>query len=355
MGIRAMKKLRIGYVPINKALNAPGDRRRIVFWAKERGHEIVTNLEEKFDVLVLSERSDLRFFVKSKNKAPIIFDLVDGYLARESLAKDLFRGTSKVATRQLSGMPRPFTHFVQDMCVSASAVICSSPEQSKLITKYSNNVHIILDSHDEIPLLKFSRSKRHLEDTGSLIWEGLPVTLGGIKTISSALIQENSTHGTGIKFVTNQEYFRLLGQFFPSSTATLLHKLIGPMVRDTELIPWNVENLISTAKISSAAIIPVMLSNQLQFLKPENRLLIMWKLGLPALTSATPAYMRVARVSDSDLICKTNSEWETKLNLLRNDIDYSEELVRRGQRYLEENHTKEILVLKWDNAVQSVL
>ena len=50
MGLRAMKKLRIGYVPINKALNAPGDRRRIVFWAKERGHEVVTNLEEKSEI-----------------------------------------------------------------------------------------------------------------------------------------------------------------------------------------------------------------------------------------------------------------------------------------------------------------
>ena len=50
-----MKTLRIGYVPNSKKLDAPGDRRRIVFWAKARGHEIVTNLDDKFDVLVLSE------------------------------------------------------------------------------------------------------------------------------------------------------------------------------------------------------------------------------------------------------------------------------------------------------------
>jgi hypothetical protein len=354
MGAWAMKKLRIGYVPNSKALNAPGDRRRIVFWAKERGHEIVTNLEEKIDVLVLSGRSDLGFFVKSKNEAPIIFDLVDGYLARESFAKDWFRGSSKVATRQLSGTPGPFTHFVQNMCVSASAVICSSPEQSRLITKYSQNVHVILDSHDEIPLLEFTGTKRHLENTSSLIWEGLPVTLGGIKTISPALIHENSTYGTGIKFVTNQEYFRLLGQFFPSSTATLLRKLLGPMSRDTELIPWSVENLVSAARVSNAAIIPIILSNGLQYFKPENRLLIMWRLGLPTITSATPAYTRVSNISGSDIICGSDTEWREKLNLLHNQ-DYAEDLVRRGQDYLKENHTKELLLQKWDTAIQSVL
>ena len=349
-----MKTLRIGYVPNSKKLDAPGDRRRIVFWAKARGHEIVTNLDDKFDVLVLSERSDLGFFVNRKIKAPIIFDLVDGYLARESLAKDWFRGTSKVVTRQLSGLPRPFTQFVQDMCITASAVICSSPEQSELISKHSKNVHVILDSHDEIPWLEFQGNGDKFKTNRNLLWEGLPVTLGGIKNLSQPLIHENREYGTGIKFVTDQEYYRLLGQYFPASTGKLLSNLLGPMSRDTELISWNVENLVSSAKLSRAAIIPVMLSNKLQYFKPENRLLIMWKLALPTIVSATPSYRRVSNISGSDIVSKDNSEWAEKLTLLHNQ-DYAEDLVRRGQDYLKTNHTKEILLLKWDNAFESVL
>ena len=349
-----MKKLRIGYVPNSKNFDAPGDRRRIVFWAKARGHEIVTNLDDKFDVLVLSERSDLGFFVNSKIKTPIVIDLVDGYLARESLAKDWFRGTSKVVTRQLSGLPRPFTQFVQDMCITASAVICSSPEQSELISKHSKNVHVILDSHDEIPWLEFQGNGDKFKTNRNLLWEGLPVTLGGIKNLSQPLIHENREYGTGIKFVTDQEYYRLLGQYFPASTGKLLSNLLGPMSRDTELISWNVENLVSSAKLSRAAIIPVMLSNKLQYFKPENRLLIMWKLALPTIVSATPSYTRVSNISGSDIVSKDNSEWAEKLTLLHNQ-DYAEDLVRRGQDYLKTNHTKEILLLKWDNAFESVL
>ena len=349
-----MKKLRIGYVPNSKNFDAPGDRRRIVFWAKARGHEIVTNLDDKFDVLVLSERSDLGFFVNSKIKTPIVFDLVDGYLARESLARDWFRGTSKVVTRHLSGIPKPFTQFVQEMCTTASAVICSSPEQSELITKYSKNVHVILDSHDEIPWLEFQGKEDEMKTKRHLLWEGLPVTLGGVRTISSALIHENRAYGTGIKFVTNQGYHRLLGQYFPASTAKLLSNQLGPMNQDTELISWNIENLVSSAKASHAAIIPVVLSNRLQYFKPENRLLIMWKLALPTIVSATPSYTRVSNISGSDIISKDNSEWVEKLKLLHNQ-DYAEDLVRRGQRYLKANHTKEILLLKWDNAIHSLL
>ena len=126
------------------------------------------------------------------------------------------------------------------------------------------------------------------------------------------------------------------------------------MSRDTELTSWNVENLVSSAKVSHAAIIPVMLSNKLQYFKPENRLLIMWKLALPTIVSAIPYYTRVSNISGSDIVSKNNSEWAEKLNLLHNQ-DYAEDLVRRGQDYLKTNHTKEILLLKWDNAFQSVL
>ncbi len=355
MGFRKVKRLRIGYVPNSKDLSAPGDRRRTVFWAKSRGHEIVTNLNEKVDILVLSERSDFGSFSNTKHDIPIIFDLVDGYLARESSSKDWLRGTSKVLAGQLSGIPRPFTHFVQDLCTSATAVICSSSEQKELIEKYSKNIHVILDSHDEIPALPFTGNPHSPKNARSLLWEGLPVTLGGISDISAALLRENSINSTQINFVTDLQYYRLLGKYLPQSTKSLLHKYLNQMIRDVKLIPWSVDNLVSTAKSSSAAIIPVVLSNPLQILKPENRLLIMWKLGLPTLASATPAYARVSRESGLDITCNTNADWEKKLDLLFKDSDYAEETVRCGQKYLMENHTSEILLLKWDQAIQSVL
>jgi hypothetical protein len=80
----------------------------------------------------------------------------------------------------------------------------------------------------------------------------------------------------------------------------------------------------------------------------------MWKLALPTIVSATPAYTRVSNISGSNIVCESDSQWEEKLNLLHNK-DYAEDLVRRGQDYLKKNHTKEILLQKWDNAVQSVL
>ena len=65
MGYSMMNKLRVGYVPNSPDLSAPGDRRRVVFWANARGHQIVTDLSQRVDVIVLSERSNFTKFLEN--------------------------------------------------------------------------------------------------------------------------------------------------------------------------------------------------------------------------------------------------------------------------------------------------
>jgi hypothetical protein len=347
-----MTKLRIGYIPNSSDLSAPADRRRLVFWAAARGHQVVTDLSQSVDLIVLSERANFTNFSRDL-KVPVILDLIDGYLARESFVKDCIRGILKVADKQLTGFPKPYTSFVQDICSSASAVICSSKEQRLLIEKYSKNVHEILDSHDEISILPFSNhSDAHAK---SILWEGLPVTLGGVLSLSEVLIQKNQLDGLELNFVTNEEYFKFLGKYISKSSFQLLTKQLGNMVSEKNVVPWNVKNLIRYAEISSAAIIPVVTANPIQKLKPENRLLIMWRLGLPTLTSNTPAYSRLAKETGLDFICDTQGEWQDKLDKVLSDRKYAAEMVFIGQDYLQANHSATLLLRKWDAAIESVL
>lgn len=350
-----MKKIRIGYVPISHDLSAPGDRRRVAFWAKNRGHQIVLDLNEPFDVLLLSERSNLGAYGKGVGGRPIVFDLVDGYLASESLLHDWFRGTSKVAAGQLSGTPKPFTKFVQNLCSQASAVICSSPEQRQMILPFSKNVHVILDSHEEFPQLPFARLEQNSNHPPHILWEGMPATLGGVGEIRGALASLQKKAGTQLNFVTDPTYHRLLGKFFSTNTSSLLKRRLQDVYSDSEIIPWSQSNLVDAARRSSVAIIPIQLQNKLQYMKPENRLLIMWRLGLPCLTSSSPAYKRVAVGAGTDTICETPQQWESQLTRVLEDHEFAKDVVAKGQAYLAANHNSEILLSKWDQAFQSVL
>lgn len=348
-----MKKLRIGYQPLSADLSQPGDRRRVVFWAKNRGHTIITNLDEPVDVILLSERADFGAFPKKAHGIPVIFDLIDGYLATESHLRNWVRGTSKVLTGQLTGIPSPFTSFVEKLCATSSAVICSSPEQRELILPFSTNVHIILDSHDELPITPFSAKKGNYRK--QILWEGMPATLGGLSQIQEPFLEIRKEMDFNLNLVTNEKYFRLLGKYLEAPTDSILKAKLGPLYSNSEITPWTLGNLESKAKKSDLAIIPIVLTSPIQFLKPENRLLIMWRLGLPCLTSPSPAYMRVSATAKSDTICSSTEEWVSKsIQLLDNESE-AEEIVRNGQSYVREFHSTEILLQKWDRAFESVV
>lgn len=348
-----MRKLRIGYQPLSSDLSQPGDRRRVVFWAKQRGHNIVTDLTEPVDVILLSERADFEVFSKKNSSIPVIFDLIDGYLSKENFARDWFRGTSKVIGGQLSGRPKPFTKFVENLCLNVAGVICSSPEQRKTIEPFSNNIHIILDSHEELPLQVFGSRGR--DSRNRILWEGMPATMGGLKQIKPVLSTVQKSLNLDLNFVTNTRYFRLLGKYFESDTSSLLKQNLGGMYKNSSIIPWSTTNLVKTARLSDVAVIPINLSSPLQYLKPENRLLIMWRLGIPCLTSASPAYIRVAAKAISDTICSSAEDWQDKLTWLLQNADASEAIVQNGQAYIREFHNSDLILEKWDRAIESVL
>jgi hypothetical protein len=93
----------------------------------------------------------------------------------------------------------------------------------------------------------------------------------------------------------------------------------------------------------------------MQKLKPENRLLLMWRLGVPCLTSPSPAYQRVADAAGVDILCESSEIWLSKLEELIHNPNHALQEVLRGQNYLSKMHTRQILLNKWDQVFESVL
>jgi hypothetical protein len=350
-----MSKLKVGYWPLSPNLQSAGDRRRLIFWAHARGHEVITDLSKKVDVIIASEKSDFASPIFVHSKAPIIFDLIDAYLSPLNPIDDLARGLVKKVASQLSGRIKPFSSHVQDFCQIANAVICSSIEQEMLIKPHNSNTHIILDSHEEIPLLSKKDNAFKFHFDRRILWEGQPATIRGVQQLSSALSELTRTNSLQFNFVTDQSYFQFLGKYLKRSTLRLLETDLSGVFDRVSITPWTTTNLINCAEKSEIAMIPIDLSVPMQRLKPENRLLIMWRLGLPCLTSASPAYTRVALKAGTKTVCETPNDWlENFKNLLANP-SFAHQEVLRGQNYLHENHTSTILLNKWDRAIESVI
>jgi hypothetical protein len=350
-----MRKLKVGYWPLSPDLSAPGDRRRIAFWAASRGHEIVLDASKKVDVVIVSEKSDFNSSLFSTKKTPIIFDLIDAYMSPLNNFEDFGRGLAKKSTGQISGQIKPFSSHVKDFCIKASAVICSSEEQEVIISKYNTNTHVILDSHEEFPIIEFSHRDRSTHSKSRIFWEGQPATIRGVKQIYPILSRLNETHPLILDFVTDRKYFQFLGRYFQRETEFLIQRDLKDLIGNASLTNWSVNNVCESALKSDVAMIPINLSIPMQRLKPENRLLIMWRLGLPCLTSASPAYIRVANKANVASACVHPTDWLENFRRLLEDRSFARDEVLRGQSYIRDNHNKTLLLKKWDLAIESVL
>lgn len=350
-----MTALKIGYWPLTRALNSAGDRRRLVFWAEARGHKLILDLTEKVDVIVASENSDFNSTFLANEKVPIIFDLVDAYLSPLNLIDDSARGIAKKLSGQISGGFKPFSQHVRNFCERSTLVICSSIEQEVIINQFNPTTRVILDCHEEIPLIEPTQNANKSKRLNQVLWEGQPATIGGVEQISSVLTTLSRANELHFNFITDQRYFKLLNRYFESDTLSILEKDLHQISHLIRITQWTPSNLVESAMQSSLAMIPIDLSVPMQLLKPENRLLIMWRLGLPCLTSPSPAYIRVASKAGVSAVCKNLQDWTSNFERILNDPTFARSESVKGQNYIHEFHTREILLQKWDDAFEAAL
>jgi hypothetical protein len=335
-------------------MSHPADRRRLAFWAKNHGHEVITDLTLPHDVVVISERADIASWSGRAYGAPRIFDLIDGYLEPKSLRNDLLRGYAKFATGQSTGTVRRFSKQVEKLCSSVEGVICSTPEQRTSILRFNSNVHPILDSHDEFPLLA-PRIAPVDKKKVSLFWEGLPFTLSNLSILEDGLKSMDQMVDIKLLVVTDSTYPQYLGRYVTRDTSRYLYKKFPDLSSMIKLIPWSDRGVRESAAISDLGVIPVSIIEPMNDYKAENRLLIMWRLGLPVLASPTKAYTRVFNSINSGGICADTENWFKQIANFKRDREPFLEQIRLGQKYLSDHHSKENLLDSWDTAIRSVL
>ena len=76
-----MNNLKIGYWPNSKLLDAPGDRRRFIFYLENKrlSYEVY-NPSKRYDLVYLSQAADITQIKKiKKTGAKIFYDNIDSY------------------------------------------------------------------------------------------------------------------------------------------------------------------------------------------------------------------------------------------------------------------------------------
>lgn len=346
-----LQHARIGYVPISNSLNSPGDKRRFAYYANKRNlnFEIVDPLKE-YDVIVITQKADLSIWSQYDiDGTKIVYDFIDSYLA---IPKHDIKGCLRGLCKYLSGQSRDLKldHWkaLGEMCSRADAVVCSTQEQRAEILKFSRNVHIILDAHMGVARMvktDFSRSQPF-----RLVWEGLPQNIRSLKLLGTVLDRLREKYPVEVHIVTDHSYYNYLGKYVKTNTLHEARKIL-PDVRFHEWKEADCADIICSCDL---AVIPLNLNDPFLAGKPENKLLLLWRMAMPVVTSATPAYVRAMQAAGMNYTARDDADWLTMLESLIGDVVMREQAGLMGKAYVERAFPEAAFLARWDTVFESL-
>ena len=347
-----LRSLRIGYVPYSDSLDRPGDRRRFVYYARQRNLSFeIADPSEKYDVVVVTENADLGVWSEcARDGTKVIFDFIDSYLAiPRSNLKGRVRGFAKFLLGQNKHLRLNYWQACESLCARADAVVCSTEEQARDISPFCKNVHVILDVQSLV--VRTHKVDYRSGEVFNLVWEGLPCNVSQLHQIKSVLGKLQARRKIALHLITDLEFNRYLDRYGKVQTADLARGLCNHV----HLHAWSEPTCCGIVCAADLAVIPIDLGDPFARGKPENKLLLFWRMGMPTVTSATPAYDRAMARAGLSTTCRTEAEWVDILEKCMED-----EAGRRhhgvvGRAFAESDYGEASILERWDKLFGSIL
>lgn len=342
---------RVGYVPYSDDLSEPGDRRRFAHYARRRGLRLeLAAPGDHFDVVMLSTRADITRWRQIKRPTKIVYEVIDSYFALPRRdPRNLGRGLAKWLSGETGRLTLNYRRAMEAMCERADAVVCSTAEQRETILTMCPNVHVILDYHGED--VTSHKVDYAIDGPPKIVWEGLPYTLDTLTTIAPVLRDLQRDGQAEMRLVTDLVFKQYAGRFRRRTTREIANRLLSGY----ELHEWSPRTLEDVAISSDVAVIPADLDDPFSAGKPENKLLLLWRMGLPVVAAATPAYARAMAAAGTPwLACRTEGEWRAELQTLLENEAARRHAGSLGREFVEANFAEEQVMSSWDTLFESL-
>jgi len=274
---------------------------------------------------------------------PMVFELIDSYLTQSGFNQRF----TKAAVRRLlgtdSGFAPDFLATMREICRVADVVICSTEEQAAMIGQLNPNTVISFDYFgDELSEMKrdFTTSERL-----KLVWEGQAVTLRNLNEIAPVLNRLKDQ--IELHIVSDPRMKRYLGRFGEVDSRSVISASEAPIV----FHPWEKATFFEHIRACDLAIIPIGADHPMMRGKPENKLVMLWQMGMPVLTGATSAYSSAMAAAGLDMACATLADWETPIrNFAQSNAAAREAIAGKAQSFALDAYSGEHFRERFDRA-----
>jgi len=349
--MKELNNLKIAYWPYNQSKNEPGDRRRFLFYTNKKKISFeFYNPSSSYNIVLLSEVADIGIIKNlKKNNTKVIYECIDSYYLDNYEWKDTFRGLAKYLTRDNKKLFFNYRNALKKILSDVDGVTCASKEQASQLSEFNDNVHWIPDMpNDEIINVKSSYSKNGII---KLVWEGLPSNVYQLNNLKTVFKRFSESYSFDLHVITNQNYYKHMNRF----GRVLTKDIIKDVCENIIFHEWDTQTYSKLITECDIAIIPIDRNNIIALGKPENKLIIFWKMGIPTITTATKSYDRVMQEAGIELTCKNNDDWLKHLSTLSSNEGLRKSIGIKGKRYAEENYSEKIVLDKWDKMFESII
>jgi len=351
--------LKLGWVPNSSDYSHPADRRKLLFYLKKVKTNIVYEVAQydiHYDILYVSLRSDLTLWSKYRKKQLargaktwIIFDLSDSYLLSEKIS-DVLRPIYHYIIRRCSSLRFSYKNILIEMINNSDVVICGSIEQQLILKEHHENVRIVRDYFlDDIRSVK---KDYNLAKGGELhiLWEGFSHGNKKIFRMIRGIVHrwglEKNNYRINLHFLTDPLYCTYGASTFCRSTYTMLKNIFTNVKCGIDVYSWNPATFSSIATACDFAIIPIP-NDSVMWYKPENKLLLLWSLGIPVLATPTPAYKRVMSEELMRYLCNDLEAWSANIARMAFASENRQEYMQFANKYLAKHCNDKAILSMW--------
>jgi hypothetical protein len=353
----------IGCVPNAPGFRHPADRRRylVYFHALGIAYEEAV-FETAYTAVHVSIAADLTRWVGYKKahtvngvSPHVIFDLSDSYLAASPLM-DWLRPAYYYFSGRNHKWRGPLSRSIRQMIDESDVILCGSVEQKEVLAELHPKVLVMRDFFDA-DIRSVKRDYTLVKD-GELhvLWEGFAhgSSKASFKMLYEILrgLKRTAVH---LHVVTDPTCCAVGGRILCRPTYSMLKRIFGGSGVHIHVYDWNITTFSSIASACDLALIPIP-NDPIMQAKPENKLLLLWSVGLPVITSATASYRRVLQaVGSSSLACGTLNEWLGAIELVAASPTWRESHMAAARQYLARHCSKDVILGSWQGVFESAL
>lgn len=344
---------KVAYIPHSNSLESAADRRRFVFFAQNRNIEFeIYNPLKTYDLVYFSAGADITRYKEIKDSgSKIIADCVDSYFTDEKSIKGVFRNFAKFITGQNKYFIGNYAKYLKyRFFPNIDAIACGSAEYASALQQFSDNVHRIPDHcHNEVVKVKtcYKQSDKNLIH---IAWKGLGSNVYQLNQLKRIFDEFSLTQDFVLHIVSQKSFYKHMNRYIKVDSLSVVEGLCKNICFHN----WDDQTYSSIITKCDFAIIPINETSPTAKNKPENKLINLWKMGMPVIASPIDSYERVMNQSGVNLLCSSDSEWLKALKELSNSEDFRERIGERVKKYTERYYSKGVVLSQWDNLFASV-